>query len=38
MPLAHLNPGRQAPEIVNAVIEIPTGSRIKYEIDHHPGR
>ena len=37
MPLAHLNPGRQAPEIVNAVIEIPTGSRIKYEIDHHTG-
>jgi len=32
-----LGPGRQAPEMVNAVIEIPTGSRIKYEIDHHTG-
>ena len=27
----------QAPEIVNAVVEIPTGSRIKYEIDHETG-
>ena len=33
----HLGPGKLAPEIVNAVIEIPTGSRIKYEIDHETG-
>lgn len=33
----HLGPGSLAPEIVNAVIEIPTGSRIKYEIDHATG-
>ncbi|HJU83758.1 MAG TPA: inorganic diphosphatase [Holophagaceae bacterium] len=33
----HLGPGKHAPEIVNAVIEIPTGSRIKYEIDHETG-
>ena len=33
----HLGPGPLAPEIVNAVIEIPTGSRIKYEIDHETG-
>jgi inorganic pyrophosphatase len=34
----HLGPGKLAPEIVNAIIEIPTGSRIKYEIDHETGR
>jgi inorganic pyrophosphatase len=37
MPYEKLGPGDRAPEIVNAVIEIPTGSRIKYEIDHHTG-
>ena len=37
MAVLHLHPGNQAPEIVNAIIEIPTGSRIKYEIDHHTG-
>ncbi|MBK8788856.1 MAG: inorganic diphosphatase [Holophagaceae bacterium] len=37
MSFIHLHPGNQAPEIVNAIIEIPTGSRIKYEIDHHTG-
>ncbi len=37
MSLVHLSPGKQAPEVVNAVVEIPTGSRIKYEIDHHTG-
>jgi inorganic pyrophosphatase len=26
--------GMRAPEVVNAVVEIPNGSRIKYEIDH----
>ena len=34
----HLGPGKKAPDIVNAIIEIPTGSRIKYEIDHETGR
>jgi inorganic pyrophosphatase len=29
-----IGPGKQAPEIVNAVVEIPYGSRVKYEIDH----
>ncbi len=33
----HLGPGKHAPELVNAVVEIPTGSRIKYEIDHETG-
>ena len=37
MPLTHLTPGPNAPEVVNAIVEIPTGSRIKYEIDHHTG-
>jgi inorganic pyrophosphatase len=30
-------PGNQAPRIVNAVIEIPQGSRAKYEIDKESG-
>lgn len=34
MSLHMVGPGRKAPEIVNAVVEIPFGSRIKYEIDH----
>ena len=34
MSLHMLGPGKQSPELVNAVIEIPYGSRIKYEIDH----
>jgi inorganic pyrophosphatase len=29
-----IGPGKNAPDIVNAVVEIPYGSRIKYEIDH----
>jgi inorganic pyrophosphatase len=29
--------GRQAPELVNALIEIPRGSRAKYEIDKESG-
>jgi inorganic pyrophosphatase len=37
MALHKLGPGSKAPEIVNAVVEIPTGSRIKYEIDHETG-
>jgi inorganic pyrophosphatase len=34
MSLHMIGPGKQAPELVNAVVEIPYGSRIKYEIDH----
>jgi len=34
MSLHMIGPGKQSPEIVNAVVEIPYGSRIKYEIDH----
>jgi len=34
MSLHMIGPGRNSPEVVNAVVEIPYGSRIKYEIDH----
>jgi len=34
MSLHMVGPGKHTPEIVNAVVEIPYGSRIKYEIDH----
>ena len=34
MSLHMIGPGKLAPDIVNAVVEIPYGSRIKYEIDH----
>jgi len=34
MSLHMIGPGKNAPEVVNAVVEIPYGSRIKYEIDH----
>ncbi len=34
MSLHMIGPGKMAPEIVNAVVEIPYGSRVKYEIDH----
>ena len=34
MSLHMIGPGKLAPDLVNAVIEIPFGSRIKYEIDH----
>lgn len=34
MSLHMIGPGKKAPEVVNAVVEIPFGSRIKYEIDH----
>ena len=30
---SHLDPGRQAPEIVNVVVEIPKGGSNKYEYD-----
>lgn len=32
-----MEPGALAPEVVNAIIEIPAGSRIKYEIDKETG-
>jgi hypothetical protein len=31
MSLVHLNPGKQAPEVVNAIVEIPTESRKSIE-------
>ena len=34
MSLHMIGPGKKAPDIVNAVVEIPYGSRVKYEIDH----
>lgn len=34
MSLHMIGPGKHSPELVNAVVEIPFGSRIKYEIDH----
>lgn len=37
MSTIHLGPGPKSPEVVNAIVEIPTGSRIKYEIDHETG-
>ncbi|MBA3854506.1 MAG: inorganic pyrophosphatase, partial [Gemmatimonas sp.] len=36
-PWKDLPPGRQAPEIVTAVIEIPQGARNKYELDKESG-
>src|SRR3990167_8891057 len=36
-PLHDISPGKNAPEIVNAIIEIPKGSKIKYEIDKESG-
>jgi len=32
-----INPGKNAPRVVNAIIEIPQGSRCKYEIDKESG-
>ncbi len=32
--MKNLTPGEKAPEIVNVVIEVPEGSRVKYEFDH----
>ena len=37
MAINYPGPGEKAPHTVNAVIEIPMGSRIKYEIDHETG-
>lgn len=36
-PWHSLSPGDQAPEILNAVIEIPQGSKVKYELDKQSG-
>ena len=30
--------GRDVPNVINAIIEIPKGSRNKYEVDHETGR
>ena len=32
-----VSPGKNVPEIVNAIIEIPKGSKAKYEIDKESG-
>lgn len=34
MSLHMIGPGKKAPHLVNAVVEIPYGARVKYEIDH----
>ncbi len=36
-PWHSLSPGEDAPEILNAVIEIPMGSKVKYELDKASG-
>lgn len=36
-PWHSLEPGDKVPEIVNAVIEIPMGSKVKYELDKRSG-
>lgn len=36
-PWHDLSPGTEAPEIVNCVIEIPRGSKVKYELDKDTG-
>ena len=36
-PWHDLSPGEDVPNIVNAVIEIPIGSKIKYELDKDTG-
>jgi len=36
-PWHDLSPGKDAPEIVNCVIEIPRGSKVKYELDKDTG-
>lgn len=36
-PWHSISPGDQAPEILNAVIEIPEGSKVKYELDKRSG-
>jgi inorganic pyrophosphatase len=36
-PWHHVSPGSKAPEIVNGIIEIPRGSKAKYELDKESG-
>ena len=36
-PWHDVSPGKEIPEIVNAIIEIPKGSRAKYELDKESG-
>lgn len=36
-PWHHVSPGAHAPEIVNGIIEIPRGSKAKYELDKESG-
>ena len=36
-PWHHVSVGKNAPKTVNAIIEIPKGSRIKYELDKESG-
>lgn len=36
-PWHSIEPGRDSPEVVNAVIEIPMGSKVKYELDKKSG-
>lgn len=36
-PWHDLSPGDNVPEIVNVVIEIPKGSKVKYELDKDTG-
>lgn len=36
-PWHHVSPGKDTPDIVNGIIEIPKGSRAKYELDKESG-
>lgn len=36
-PIHHVSPGDELPELVQAVIEVPRGSRLKYEVDKQTG-
>lgn len=36
-PWHDLSPGENVPEILNVVIEIPKGSKVKYELDKDTG-
>lgn len=36
-PWHQVNPGSEAPQVVNSIIEIPKGSKAKYELDKNSG-
>lgn len=36
-PWHYISPGKDAPKVVRALIEIPTGSKAKYELDKESG-